>query len=204
MLDLSTYSVPIVSGINDVSIPPNYNNNGRGCNGAYLLAQYNALIQALEDYLNSLEIPTSMSVSGDLTGTYPHLELVSSGVTAGVYPNATITVDAKGRVTDASKSTYDIPGSISTPTASVYYLLQPSSPRELSQFRITSGAGTATGTLLLDGTPVAGAAGFVISPATTYIVPSTTVTLNSTSRLTLSISSPNLIFTSVDYTITLR
>lgn len=48
MPDLSNYKIPIVPGINDDPKPPNFEDNGRGCNGSYFIDKYHGLVEFLE------------------------------------------------------------------------------------------------------------------------------------------------------------
>lgn len=56
--NLNDYKIEIIEGINDVPEPPNYEDNGKGCNGAYFIDKFHGALDSLSGYF------------GDLTGQY--------------------------------------------------------------------------------------------------------------------------------------
>lgn len=73
------------------------NDKGPNVNIGIGSVKWAKIVEAPDDF------PPGGDAGGDLTGTYPNPTLDFTGVTPGTYPLATITVDAKGRVTNATK-----------------------------------------------------------------------------------------------------
>jgi hypothetical protein len=48
--NLEPYKIEIYEGINDIPIAPNINNNGKGCNGAYIIHKFHGALDAIEDH----------------------------------------------------------------------------------------------------------------------------------------------------------
>ena len=50
-LDLDLYKIPVIEGINDSPVPPNFEENGLGCNGAYFIDKFHEALDSIETYL---------------------------------------------------------------------------------------------------------------------------------------------------------
>lgn len=103
------------------------------------------------DTASYLTANQTVTLSGDVTGsgaTAITATLANSGVSAGTYTNATVTVDAKGRVTSASSGTGGGVSSFNTRTGAVT-LTSGDVTGALTYTPLSTAGGTMTGNLTL-------------------------------------------------------
>lgn len=61
-----SFKIPVVSGINDAPLPPNFQGNGKGCNGAYYVEKFNTLVDFVSRYWERVRIKNfAMNLSYD-------------------------------------------------------------------------------------------------------------------------------------------
>lgn len=82
MENIEQYKIPIVEGINDYPVPPNYNDNGRGPNGSYFTTKFNSLVDTLSNYTTSEQSNSIVGVES--AGQLKYYGTNNSGI-AGFY-----------------------------------------------------------------------------------------------------------------------
>lgn len=53
--NLDQYKIEVIEGINDQPEPPNYQGNGKGCNGAYFIDKFHGALDGLGTYFGGLD-----------------------------------------------------------------------------------------------------------------------------------------------------
>lgn len=91
------------NNLSDVQTPSTARTNlGLGGAATLNVGAAAGTVAAGDDSRITSAVKSGDTAGGDLSGSYPNPILSTSGVTAGSYTNASVTVDAKGRVTSAS------------------------------------------------------------------------------------------------------
>jgi hypothetical protein len=87
LFDTTSLRIPIIPGINDNPLEPNYQGNGKGCNGSYYISKYHDLLDSIEavDLGNAGEPYRIVSGTSEV-GIYnpdSHIDFKLSGSYAG-------------------------------------------------------------------------------------------------------------------------